>query len=145
MRNVTPFGCFVNVGLKDDGLLHVSELRKRAGGPGGGPGGGPSASAGRAPPFGAPFGGASALAAFGGGGGGLEGVFVGQLLDLVVLSVDVPRRRLSLGLPPREGVTTEGGSGAGGTSGGNKRTAAPSGAGTEQSAHSAKRHRHDHR
>ena len=25
MRNVVPFGCFVNVGLKEDGLLHVSE------------------------------------------------------------------------------------------------------------------------
>lgn len=26
VRNVTPFGAFVDVGLKEDGLLHVSEL-----------------------------------------------------------------------------------------------------------------------
>ncbi len=26
VRNITPFGCFVNVGLKDDGLLHVSQV-----------------------------------------------------------------------------------------------------------------------
>eukprot|EP00966_Prymnesium_polylepis_P033131 770594-Prymnesium_polylepis.1 len=26
VRNVTPFGAFVDVGLKDDGLVHISEL-----------------------------------------------------------------------------------------------------------------------
>ena len=60
VRNVTPFGCFVNVGLKDDGLLHVSELRRRA--------------------------------------VGLDTMHVGQRVDVVVMSVDVGRRRLSLGL-----------------------------------------------
>jgi protein Tex len=32
VRNITPFGCFVNVGLKDDGLLHVSQMRTAGGG-----------------------------------------------------------------------------------------------------------------
>lgn len=101
VRNVTPFGAFVNVGLKDDGLLHASEMRKAVGAPGGargvagGAGGGVGAG-------GADGVSASSAAKPSGGGSrdgvGLDGAFVGQLLDLVVLSVDLQRRRLSLGL-----------------------------------------------
>ena len=67
VRNVTPFGCFVNVGLKEDGLLHVSKM-------------GPLA------------------AAAGRGGDESAAAFVGQPLGVIVLSVDLQRRRLSLGL-----------------------------------------------
>ena len=70
VRNVTSFGCFVNVGLKEDGLLHVSKMQQQ-------PGGGWSDP--------------------------LEAAFVGQLLKVVVLSVDVPRGRLGLGLAAASG------------------------------------------
>lgn len=29
VRNVTPFGGFVDVGLKEDGLIHISELSEQ--------------------------------------------------------------------------------------------------------------------
>lgn len=58
VRNVTPFGCFVNVGLKEDGLLHVSQMR----------------------------------------GAGIDKAHVGWRLDVIVLNVDLERRKLSLGM-----------------------------------------------
>ncbi|KOO27491.1 transcriptional accessory protein, partial [Chrysochromulina tobinii] len=67
VRNITPFGCFVNVGLKDDGLLHVSQMRTAGGGRVSDP---------------------------------LEHACVGMPLSLLVLAVDLPKRRLSLGLAP---------------------------------------------
>jgi uncharacterized protein len=87
VRNVTPFGCFVNVGLEHDGLLHVSEMRKASSG-----GAGTSAGASTG----------AAVATSAAASLGIGGAFVGQLLDVVVLSVDLTRHRLSLGLPRQQ-------------------------------------------
>lgn len=62
VRNVTPFGCFVDVGLKDDGLVHISEM---------------SSSRVTEP---------------------LDVVAVGQPVSVVVLTVDLERRRLGLSM-----------------------------------------------
>lgn len=73
VRNVTSFGAFVDINAGQDGLVHLSELRKgsqRAG----------QAQRGGAPPD------AYSLAA------------VGDLLRVRVLSVDAQRGRISLAL-----------------------------------------------
>ena len=103
VRNVTSFGCFVNVGLKEDGLLHVSKMRPLQG-----------ALHNRETTARE----ATATAGDGGGGDPLRAAFVGQPLRVVVLAVDVARRRLSLGLAP-----CAGGSEADGEGGGAKRPA----------------------
>ena len=97
---------FVNVGLKEDGLLHVSKM-------------GPLAAAGKGSHDGT---------------GGSTTAFVGQPLSVLVLSVDVQRRRLSLGLDHHEA------SGAGAPAGGaaSKRGAGCS-SGGETSSHKRKR------
>jgi len=58
VRNVVDFGAFVDIGLKHDGLLHKSQMRRLQ-----------------------------------------TGITVGDVLDVMVLSIDTERERISLGLP----------------------------------------------
>jgi protein Tex len=58
VRNVVDFGAFVDIGLKHDGLLHKSQMRRLQ-----------------------------------------TGITVGDVLDVLVLSIDIERERISLGLP----------------------------------------------
>ena len=129
VRNVTPFGCFINVGLKEDGLLHVSKMgrlaasAKDAAAGGGGQHGGGQHGGGQ-------HGGGAAAAT----PREPSGAFVGQTLRVLVLSVDVQRRRLSLGLD------TGGGAVGSGDGGGSASTAAPGRAtSNQQASHKRKR------
>jgi protein Tex len=58
VRNVVDFGAFVDIGLKHDGLLHKSQMRRLQ-----------------------------------------TGIAVGDVLDVVVRSIDPERERIGLGLP----------------------------------------------
>ncbi len=62
VRNVVDFGCFVDIGLKTDGLVHRSELSNRS--------------------FRHP----------------LDIVSTGQVLDVMIISVDEERNRIGLSL-----------------------------------------------
>ena len=62
VRNITDFGAFVDIGLHDDGLIHISELSKRRV---------------KHP---------------------LEVVSIGQVLRVMVISVDEKRGRIGLSL-----------------------------------------------
>ncbi|MBI5031899.1 MAG: RNA-binding transcriptional accessory protein [Chloroflexi bacterium] len=58
VRNVVDFGAFVDIGLKHDGLLHKSQMRR-----------------------------------------GQTSITVGDVLEVVILSIDAERERIGLGLP----------------------------------------------
>ena len=58
VRNVVDFGAFVDIGLKHDGLLHKSQMRRAA-----------------------------------------SGLSVGDVIDVVIMTVDSERERIGLGLP----------------------------------------------
>ncbi len=60
VRNVVDFGAFVDIGVKNDGLLHQTQMRQR---------------------------------------GGRASFSVGDVIDVVILSVDLERGRIALGLP----------------------------------------------
>ena len=62
VRNVTDFGAFVDIGVHQDGLVHVSQISKRFV---------------RHPS---------------------EAVAVGDVVEVVVLEVDIPRKRISLSI-----------------------------------------------
>ena len=89
VRNVVDFGAFVDIGLKSDGMLHITAMRRR----------------GRARPDGA----AAAAATSSGSVDPYSVVSVGMVLELFVISLDAQRRRVGLGLdPPRKGDGEEG-------------------------------------
>ena len=106
VRNVTSFGCFVNLGLKECGLLHISQLKRVGGEPPEPPG-------------------------------------VGQTVRVVVLSTDVQRRRIALGLAANDHSNKGGGDhggarGAGNAAGGTVKRPAGESAGSARGGASKK-------